>query len=182
MLAQLQDTWSKWHMRLTCLSLSSRVLHFLGCWIVAKPEEIQQAPGFWLDNEERAIPSEDEYLEPKVQMAQVAGEWFRRRLRRDLVPYTVVLSLAMCALIFGVGQGAGALAARGGGSAATIVPAATNEKEATEVAAAKCKELELKVQAMYRYYGSRVTDDQLAPGDRRVLNEFVTNCPGENRR
>lgn len=180
MLAQLQDTWSKWHLRLTSLTLSSRVLHSLGCWIVAKPSDIQQADGFWLDNEERPIPSEHEYLDPKIQMAQVAGEWFRRRLRRDLVPYTVVLSLVMCVLVFGAGKAAVALVTKDSGTPA-MVPVGTIGTDARTVAADKCDELKQKVQAMYRYYGAHVTEDQLAPGDRRVLNEFTANCPGVSR-
>jgi hypothetical protein len=84
---------------------ASWLFNFLGSLIVATPEEMKQAPDFWLDNEDRRVPSSKDYGLPKIQMQQVAGEHFRRNLRKDIAILSAVAAMLLSTVIYLVALG-----------------------------------------------------------------------------
>lgn len=174
MLTHIQEALGRLHLRLTRISPASQILHWLGCWIVANPEELKQAPGFWQDNEDRQLPTPEEYFEPKVQMAQAGGEFFRRHLRKDLATYAMVLSFALSVAIFILGK-----------AAIFIVTPKTNDGHgqvavvSEEKISDQCKVLRDQMRAIKDHFGGYMPDMAQMPREGRdVVVKFETNCKG----
>jgi hypothetical protein len=93
MINALQTGYRRIYDILNRMSPASWIFDRMACLLVATPEELQQASDFWVDNEERSLPSRNEYGLPKVQMQQVGSEYFRRSLRRDLAIFTMIVAM-----------------------------------------------------------------------------------------
>ena len=88
---------------MTLITPASWIFHQLGCFLVATPSELKQADHFWWDNEDRPHPTKKEYSDPRVPIAQVASDHFRRQLRKGLAWYSFYLSSALVAAIYVAG-------------------------------------------------------------------------------
>lgn len=104
MINAIQVAYARVYDKLTRISPASWLFDFLGGVIVAKPEDMKQAPDFWLDNEDRKLPSPTEFGMPKIQMQQVAGEHFRRHIRKDIAVLSTIAAMALSAVIYSVAQ------------------------------------------------------------------------------
>lgn len=174
MLTHIQEAWGRLHLRLTRISPASQILHWLGCWIVAKPEELKQAPGFWQDNEDRQLPTAEEYFEPKVQMAQAGGEYFRRHLRKDLATYAMVLSFALSVAVFIMGKAAIAIVTSNDKGQQGIVTVVSENDISDE-----CRALRDQMRAIKDHFGGYMPDMAQMPREGRdVVVKFETNCKG----
>lgn len=100
MIATLQLVYGRAYEILTRISPASWIFDRTARLFVGAPEELQQAPDFWFDNEERALPSRKDYSLPKIQMQQVGSEYFRRSLRRDLAVFSMLAAMALSTAVF----------------------------------------------------------------------------------
>lgn len=91
------------HLAMTKVSPASWIFHHLGCFLVATPAELKQADHFWWDNEDRPHPTKQEYNDPRVPIAQVASDHFRRLLRKGLAWYSFYLSSILVVVIYVAG-------------------------------------------------------------------------------
>jgi hypothetical protein len=103
MIAALQSAYGRIYEALTKITPASWIFNWLGSLIVAKPEDMKQAPDFWLDNEDRDLPSAKDYGIPAIQMEQVGSEHFRRHLRKDLAVFTMLVCMVLSTAIYIVG-------------------------------------------------------------------------------
>jgi hypothetical protein len=104
MIAALQSAYGRIYEAMTKITPASWIFDRLGSLIVAKPEDMKQAPDFWLDNEDRDLPSVADYALPPIQMEQVAGEWFRRHMKMDLGVFTMLVAMIACTPIYIAGR------------------------------------------------------------------------------
>ncbi len=125
MILALQAAYGRIYNTLTRITPASWLFNFLGGLIVAKPEEMQQAPDFWLDNEERRLPSSKDYGLPKIQMQQVASEHFRRGLRKDIAVLSTIAAMILCSVIY-IAALIGIWAITPGSGAMPVFPASTS--------------------------------------------------------
>ena len=131
MFLALQAAYGRIYNTLTRMTPASWLFNFLGSLIVAKPEDMKQAPDFWLDNEDRRVPSSQDYGLPKIQMQQVAGEHFRRHLRKDIAILSTVAAMALSTMIYLVALGGIKIITPGdGGSVSVPVAVASNSTPA----------------------------------------------------
>lgn len=104
MIAALQSAYARIYEALTKITPASWIFDLVGRLIVAKPEDMKQAPDFWLDNEDRELPTVAEFDLPPIQMEQVAGEWFRRHMKMDLGVFTLLVGMILCTPIYIAGR------------------------------------------------------------------------------
>ena len=131
MILALQAAYARIHNTLTRITPASWLFNFLGVLIVAKPEEMQQSPDFWLDNEERRLPSSNDYGLPKIQMQQVASEHFRRGLRKDIAVLSTIAAMILCSVIY-IAALIGIWAITPGSGAMPVIPAAAGSHQSAD--------------------------------------------------
>ena len=105
----LSQVIEQFHLSLTRITLASWIYEKLGNFLVATATDLKQMPHFWWDNEDRPHPTKQEYSDPRVPIAQVASDHFRRKLRKALVWYSFYLSSALVVVIYLAGLGLGSL-------------------------------------------------------------------------
>jgi hypothetical protein len=104
MIAALQGAYRRVYEALNRITPASWIFDRLGRLIVATPEELKQAEDFWVDSEDRQLPTAKDYALSPIQMEQVGFEHFRRHLRRDLAVFTMLVCMVLSAVVYSVGM------------------------------------------------------------------------------
>jgi len=65
-------------------TFASRLHHYLGCWFVGTPQELNVPDDFWFDDDCRTPPKPNDYDRPGVVDQLLEVETFRRSLRWKL--------------------------------------------------------------------------------------------------
>jgi hypothetical protein len=91
-------------------SLASRAFHVIGTGVIGSTEKLGVDDEFYFDNEDRTLPSAEQYDDPNFQRQQLFAEGVRRRLQPRLALIGSVLSFATCTAIWVAGLGVGGIA------------------------------------------------------------------------
>jgi len=162
---------------LTRTSPASWVLDLLGRNLVGTPDELQQDSDFWEDTEDRSLPSASQYLQPKVQASQVAGDHFRRHLQRDLALMGSIVALGLCAAIFIASRIAISIVGPEEGAIGALPVAGYSQS--SDPFSTDCAALTRQVRQISDRYSNSVTDlSQLSDGEQEIVSNFTINCRG----